>query len=235
MKKLRGVGGAEGKAAGTILVLNELKYEVKAEKTDDAEYEISRFETVRKEYKEELKQLYREAEVSAGEEPANIFLAYIEMVNDDAFFQKIIKRVQNEKRNLVYILEEEKTAAAALFKSMDDPYMRERGTDIENVCNALIRKMEGLNSPMDQVEKLKEDVVIVAADLTPEDMIRMDTTYVKGFVTERGGNTSHTVILAKALEIPAVVGVKNILDEAGSKTNIYMDGGEGTIIIDPDQ
>lgn len=235
MKKLRGAGGAEGKAAGTILVLKELKYEVKAEETEDAEYEISRFETVRKEYKGELRQLYREAEISAGEEPANIFKAYIEMVNDDAFFQKIIRRVQNENWNLVYNLEEEKTAAAALFKSMDDPYMRERGTDIENVCNALIMKMEGLNSPMDQAEKLKEDAVIVAADLTPADLIRMDTTYVKGFATERGGNTSHTVILAKALGIPAVVGVKNLLDETGSKTNIYMDGGEGVVILDPDQ
>ncbi len=89
MKKRKGTGGAEGKAAGTILVLNNLAFEARAEKSEDAEYEISRFETVRKEYKEELKQLYREAEISAGEEPANIFLAYIEMVNDDAFLGKL--------------------------------------------------------------------------------------------------------------------------------------------------
>ena len=154
MKKRKGTGGAEGKAAGTILVLNNLAFEARAEKSEDAEYEISRFETVRKEYKEELKQLYREAEISAGEEPANIFLAYIEMVNDDAFFGKIIRRIQNEKLNLVYVLEEEKKAAAVIFQSMDDPYMRERGTDIENVCDALIRKMEGLNSPMDEDTQL---------------------------------------------------------------------------------
>lgn len=233
--ELKGLGGARGQAVGKCLVLKDAQYKVECIKVSDAEQEIMKLEAARNKYREELEVLYEKTLQNIGKESAEIFSAYREMVNDDIFFENPIKRVREEKINMEYALEEEKKVIVNLFSGMEDLYMKERGSDIENVCNTLIKKMLGIGSPFEASAKAGEDFILIAQDLTPADTVRLDKTYLKGFVTEKGGQTSHTVILAKMLGIPAVVSAEGIMEQARSGEVIYIDGQTGEIIFNPDQ
>lgn len=235
MQTLNGLEGARGQAIGRAVMMYEERYQIQRKTILDPAHEVDQLEEARQQYRQELDQMHEEALRTIGEEAAGILRAYKEMNDDDIFFKNIKKRVQNELINVEYALEEEKKTVASVFLGMDDPYMKERGTDIENVCNALIKKLLGILSPFEQISRITEDFIIIAEDLTPADTVRLDKTYLKGFITEKGGKTSHTVILAKTLGIPAIVGAKGIMELAINDQLIYMNGEAGSIIIEPDE
>lgn len=235
MKEIKGLSGARGQALGKAIVLKDESYTVECVKVEDAEAEAKKLEDARNQYRVELDELFEKTKKEVNEEAAGIFAAYKEMVNDDFFFENPVKRAKKEQINIEFALEEEKKTTAGLFMQMDDPYMKERGADIENVCNALIRKMLGIQSATEQVEKAEEEFVLVAEDLTPADTVRLDKRYLRGFATEKGGQTSHTVILAKTLGIPAVVGAEGLLAAVEAGDVLYVDGSAGTVIVDPEQ
>lgn len=234
MIEIKGSEGAAGYAVGKAVILKEQKYTAESRAVKSPEEELQRLEKARDSYRRELEELWEETKINAGADSAAILQAYKEMVNDDIFFQRPIRRVREERINIELALEEEKKSVAAVFLSMDDPYMKERGTDIENVCNTLIKKMKGIESPAEKIEKIKESFILVAEDLTPIDTVRLDKRYLRGFVTERGGKTSHTVILAKTLGIPAVVGVSGITERTTDGEKICIDGAGGRVILNPE-
>ena len=234
MIEIKGSEGAVGYAVGKVGILKEQKYTAEIRTVKNPEEELKRLEKARDDYRRELEEVWEETKINAGADSAAILQAYKEMVNDEIFFQRPIRRVREERINIELALEEEKKSVAAVFMSMDDPYMKERGTDIENVCNTLIKKMKGIESPAEKIEKIKESFILVAEDLTPIDTVRLDKRYLKGFVTERGGRTSHTVILAKTLGIPAVVGVSGITQRTRDGETICIDGAGGRVILNPE-
>ena len=234
MIEIKGSEGAVGYAVGKVVILKEQKYTAEIRTVKNPEEELKRLEKARDDYRRELEEVWEETKINAGADSAAILQAYKEMVNDEIFFQRPIRRVREERINIELALEEEKKSVAAVFMSMDDPYMKERGTDIENVCNTLIKKMKGIESPAEKIEKIKESFILVAEDLTPIDTVRLDKRYLKGFVTERGGRTSHTVILAKTLGIPAVVGVSGITQRTRDGETICIDGAGGRVILNPE-
>lgn len=235
MKRIKGLSGARGRSTGKCIVLKDTVYKVECKETADPCKEVEKLETARKDYCKELDDLYENSIDDIGKESAGIFLAYKEIVMDNVFFEKCAARVQKEKINIEYVLEEEKNEVTELFCGMKDPYMKERGKDIENVCDAIIRKMLDVTTSYEEISRIKEGFILIAKDLAPTDTIRLDKTYLRGIVTEKGGRTSHTVILAKTLGIPAVVGASHILEQAEEDKIICIDGGTGEVIVEPDE
>lgn len=234
MKKFTGLAGAGGCELLPALVLHKKKFVPEKKIVDDAEKEVERFKKVQHEYAEELDKLYHVTLANTGEKAADIFKAYRVITCDDAFFKNPIKAVKEEHISIDYAIELEKEKICAKFAAMSDPYLKERASDIQNVCDEIIRRLNGIYNTDEQLQNIREPFILVAEDLTPEDTVRIDKTYLRGFITEKGGITSHVVILAKTLGIPAVVGAVGIMLEARSGQLLYIDGDVGYGILDPD-
>ncbi len=235
MKKIIGLAGAGGCEILRAVVLTKGKPVLEKRIVTDCDREVERFKKVQREYGEELENLYQITLAEAGEKTADIFKAYRTIANDDHFFKKSIKIVQEENINIDYVLEQEKEKTCAKFAAISDPYMKERANDICNVCDEMIRRLNGVISNAEElIRTISEPFILVAEDLAPEDTIRIDKTYLRGFITEKGGITSHVVILAKTLGIPAVVGATGIIREVHSGQMLYIDGNDGYGIVEPD-
>lgn len=235
MKKFTGLAGAGGRDVLKGVILRKEKLVLEKRIVEDTMSEVERFKKVQHEYAEELDGLYRAALADIGEKAANIFKAYRVITCDDVFFKKPIKLVQEEHINIDYAIEQEKEKVSAKFAAMSDPYMKERMGDIRNVCDEIIRRLGGVKSVEEQIRKIREPFILVAEDLSPEDTIRIDKTYLRGFITEKGGITSHVVILAKTLGIPAVVGATGIMQDVRPDQLLYINGDDGYGILEPDQ
>ncbi len=235
MKRYEGLPGAKGCAMGKAVLSRQEEHSILCLTVADAGEEISRFKRIQAEYSREMDQLYEETLKSLGRDSAEIFKAYKMIANDDYFFQNALDKVEKEHVNADYAIEQEKLKTCAMFADMKDDYMRERGADIENVCNELIARLNGAFRETAGPGQIKEPFIIVARDLTPADTVRLDKTYLKGFVTEKGGVTSHAVILAKTLGIPAIAGAAGILEDIEDGVLLYMDGGEGYVVKNPDE
>lgn len=234
MQKFIGLGGAKGQELMKAVVFERKQAQVEKHTIENPEEEIARFEQIRKEYDFDLGVLYEKTKVSLDESSAGIFKAYAEIVNDDFFFKKPLKMVREENVNIDYAIELEKERVSQKFAKMDDPYMKERATDITNVCDELIRRLNGITGD-NVLQTIKEPFLVVAEDLTPEDTVRIDKTYLGGFITEKGGITSHAVILAKTLGIPAVVGTQGIMQGVETGDMLYINGNEGYALVNPDE
>lgn len=235
MKVAKGIAGAPGCAVGRALVLQSDESVTQKVQIEDTEREVDRFCEVQKIYAEELEETYRNVKDELGEDTAKIFLAYQQIVLDQVFFKKPLNMVKTEKVNVDYAIEQEKQRVIAKFLKIDNPYMRERAADIENVCNSLIRRLQGKKDIGSFMSTVKEPFIIVAEDLSPEETVKLNKKYLRGFVTEKGGITSHAVILAKTMGIPAIVGAADVLSLVEDNQMIGMDGKTGEIIIEPTQ
>ncbi|MBW7572676.1 phosphoenolpyruvate--protein phosphotransferase [Caproiciproducens faecalis] len=235
MKKITGLAGAGGSELAQAVVLNRQKVTPHKTTVQNSESEVERFRQIQREYAEELDELYQSALADTGEKTAEIFKAYRVIVCDELFFKRPIQTVMEERIGIDYAIEQEKQAVCSRFEVMEDPYMKERASDIRNVCDELIRRLNGLKNTEEQIQSIREPFILVAEDLSPEDTVRIDKTYLRGFITEKGGITSHTVILAKSLGIPAVVGAGKILSSVITGQRLYINGNEGYGISEPDE
>jgi phosphotransferase system enzyme I (PtsI) len=234
MITLKGLGGGAGCASGIAVIKRQSGFAVPMRSVTDLNVERGRFLAARQSCDSKLIELAEQTAMNLGEKSAEIFEAYRVILHDDFFFGKIFDRVNRELLNIEYVIKEECEAIHRTFEGISNAYMRERAVDIENVCYELIYTMMGLPGEcLDEVNNY-EDVIIVGHDLTPMEIVKLDRTRLRGLVTERGGITSHTVILAEAMGVPAIVGVEDALAKIETGTPLLLDSDKSEVIIDHD-
>ena len=235
MKEFVGLPGAGGRDLAPAITFQIEKVTLEKKTVEDSENEVQRFKKVQQEYAADLEGLYYETLDKKGEATANIFKAYKTIALDDFFFKKPIQAVREERIAIDYAIDREKEKVSAKFAAMTDPYMRERASDIGNVCDEIIRRLNGVKSAEDQIRAIQEPFILVADDLSPENTVRIDKSFLRGFITEKGGVTSHVVILAKTIGIPAVVGATGVMKAVRDGGMVYIDGDKGCAILNPDE
>ncbi|WP_446934633.1 phosphoenolpyruvate--protein phosphotransferase [Listeria monocytogenes] len=230
-KELKGIAASDGIAIAKayLLVEPDLSYE-KTEVTD-VESEVKRFESALEVSRTELSMIREKAAKDIGEDKAQIFDAHLLVLNDPELTGPIEESIKNSKTNAETALQETTDMFIGMFESMDNEYMRERAADIKDVRKRVLSHLLGVTIPNPAL--IDEEVVVVAADLTPSDTAQLNRNFVKGFVTDIGGRTSHSAIMARSLEIPAVVGTKEVTASVAKNDIVIIDGLEGNVIIHP--
>ncbi|EAD1408640.1 phosphoenolpyruvate--protein phosphotransferase [Listeria monocytogenes] len=230
-KELKGIAASDGIAIAKayLLVEPDLSYE-KTEVTD-VESEVKRFESALEVSRTELSMIREKAAKDLGEDKAQIFDAHLLVLNDPELTGPIEESIKNSKTNAETALQETTDMFIGMFESMDNEYMSERAADIKDVRKRVLSHLLGVTIPNPAL--IDEEVVVVAADLTPSDTAQLNRNFVKGFVTDIGGRTSHSAIMARSLEIPAVVGTKEVTASVAKNDIVIIDGLEGNVIIHP--
>lgn len=201
---------------------------------DEVDGEIQRLTLAVLETRADLELLSRRAQEEIGEASVGeIFLSHLQLLNDTTFFGRIPERVRTELRNVEYILADEVATLRERFQHIEDAYLADRFVDIADVCRRVQRKLARAEDR--SLQDIQEPVIVVAHDLTPSDTMQLDRQHVRAFVTVAGGQTSHTAILAKALEIPAVVGATAQLYRIRPGDTLIVDGYRGEVVIHPDE
>lgn len=196
---------------------------------EDIPKEIEEFQKAIEISQKELKKIYNIAIERIGIKNSQIFEAQLEILNDKIFIEKIIKRIKEEKRSASYIFDDEINKLGSILLSSEDDYIRERFEDINDVRNRVVRNM----SREKLISKITENSIIVAHELTPGDTILFSRRKAQGYVTDTGGINSHAAIISRALNIPAVVGVRAISQNIKLKETLIVDGTEGIVIASP--
>ncbi|HWI41749.1 MAG TPA: phosphoenolpyruvate-utilizing N-terminal domain-containing protein, partial [Verrucomicrobiae bacterium] len=230
-KHVRGIAASPGFAIGDALVADRSHVAVEefAIPPEEVPAEIERFRHAIDRTREDLLRLKREVAETRGEEHLYVLEAHL-LILDDAMLTKETCRLVEEMRiNAEGALRRVLTRIRDIFAGMEDEYLRERGRDVEVVGQRILRHMAGKEHAPLPVSEGK--VIIVAHDLSPGDILQIDRSKVIGVVTDLGGKTSHTSILARALEIPAVVGTENATSCIRNGDSLILDGASGTVVI----
>ncbi|WP_239256493.1 phosphoenolpyruvate--protein phosphotransferase [Listeria ilorinensis] len=230
-KELKGIAASDGIAIAKAYLLVEPDLSFGKSVVSDAESEVKRFQSAVEVSKSELETIRAKAAESLGEDKAQIFDAHLLVLNDPELLGPIEESITNSQVNAESALQETTDMFIGMFESMDNEYMRERAADIRDVRKRVLSHLLGVTIPNPAL--IDEEVVVVAADLTPSDTAQLNRNFVKGFVTDIGGRTSHSAIMARSLEIPAVVGTKEVTKAAEKGQMVIIDGLEGNVIIDP--
>lgn len=224
---VKGIGASKGIAVGPIRTLVKTDLSVEDGPGSGAESECKRLEEALAQAGQELSHLYEKAK-AAGSDSADVFSVHQMMLEDPEFTDSIRANIQ-AGHNAQWAVACTRDEMKAVFDAMDDAYMRARGADVMDISNRLIRILKG-----EQETALKTGPCILAAeDLYPSDTVKLDKNAILGFITRRGSSTSHSVILARAMGIPCIVGLENGFDCLPKEGEIWMDGGSGEVAIDP--
>ena len=232
---MQGIAASPGIAIGKSLIKKEQKIEIEKKeiKADEVDKEIEKLHSALKEAKESLTKLKEETAEKLGEEKAEIFAAHLMILDDPEVIPAFENKIKDNKLNAAAAVKEVIDEYAAMFAAMDDEYLRERGSDIKDVGMRIIKNLLGIE---DISDKMEEEVVIIAEDLTPSDTAQLDTDKVLAFLTKDGSRTSHTAIMARSLGIPSVVGLgEELIEKAENDMEIIVDGNSGKVYFDPDQ
>ncbi len=195
--------------------------------------ELARFGRALAQVTEEIIQVRKKVAQEINEEHAHILDAHLLILEDVLLIEKTIRRVEKERLNVEYVFSDVLEQLARRFEVVDDEYLRERASDVRGIGRRVLRNLLGRKRK--SLSDLKEEVIVVAYDLSPSDTALMHKERVMGFVTDVGGKTSHTAIMARALEIPAVVGLKDITTQVNPGDRLIIDGTNGAVIINPDE
>ncbi|MCD8238409.1 MAG: phosphoenolpyruvate--protein phosphotransferase [Clostridiales bacterium] len=229
MEKFFGKSIYQAVAIGKIAFSSKEKQQVRRTKVEDTAAEIERFENAKAEALSQLGALYEKALKEVGEDNAAIFEVHQMMLEDDDFNDGIKSKIETQQVNSEYAVALTGDTMAEMFENMEDEYFKARAADIKDISERLINVLTG-NGGLDS---LSEPSIIVAEDLAPSETIQLDKSKLLAFVTELGSSNSHTAILARTMNLPALIGVK-IDREWNDKTGI-VDGYKGLVIIDPDE
>ncbi len=232
--KLKGIPAAPGITIGKVYILDseDLVIAKNPISEKDIPLEINRFKLSLQKTKLEITGIKDKILKELGSEHAEIFSAHLLVIEDTMLIEEVISKLKKEKFCVEYIFLNVLKKYVKAFSKMDDEYLKERISDINDVGRRILRNLLGAKHTL--LSELKEKVVIVAYDLSPSDTAMMHKKNVVGFVTDIGGKTSHTAIMAKSLEIPAVVGLEEITKKAKNGDTIIIDGNRGIVILNPD-
>lgn len=228
---LKGIAASSGIAIGKAyrLVEPDLSFSKKA--ISNAEEEISRFHEAVNAAKADLQAIRAKALESLGEDKAAIFDAHLLVLSDPELLSSIEDKIKNDKSNAENALKETADMFISIFEQMDNEYMKERAADIKDVTKRVLAHLLGVKIPNPGL--IAEEVIIIAEDLTPSDTAQLNKDFVKGFTTDIGGRTSHSAIMARSMEIPAVVGTKGASTTIQNGDLIIVDGLNGEVHIQP--
>jgi len=238
MKKrilLKGIPAAPGLVVGKAFCLGSEDMQVQRRSIAESQIpkEAIRFEEALIKTRAEILDIQKKISREMGVRHAQIFNAHLLVLEDRTLIEGVITRLKKERFCIEYIFLEVLKKYIKTFSHIDDPYLRERLSDIEDVGKRILRNLRGIRR--DILTNLKEKLIIVAYDLSPSDTASMHKEKVIGFITDIGGKTSHTAIMAKALEIPAVVGLEEATAKVKTGDTIIVDGTRGEVRVNPDR
>ncbi len=231
MHTIYGKGVCGGIAFGKLSQVSKKNDVVKKYHIDDINAEKVRLDYAFSRADAELRDLYKKALSEVGEDNASIFEIHRMMLKDDDFLNSIYSSVKDQHINAEAAVAIAEDNFSEVFSSMDDSYMQARAADIHDISNRLIKILTGRKN---DTEDTGASSVIAATDLSPSETVQLDRNSIVAFVTEKGSTSSHTAILARTLNIPAVINATGIMDEAYKNSDVIVDGFSGTIYINPD-
>ena len=231
MKK--GIAASKGYAIGTVFIQEHEEIIISDAKVSDIAAEKEKLSKALAQSKEQLEAIKEKTANEIGEHEAQVFEAHLMLLDDVEFTGQMEMTIENDQLNAMKAVQNVTDTFVMIFDSMDDPYMRERAADIKDVSKRIIANLAGKGG--NGMENVGANTVVVAHDLTPSDTAQLDRSKVIGFLTNIGGRTSHSAIMARTLEIPAVVGLGDITTSVKNGDTVIVDGIEGVAIINPDE
>lgn len=231
MLKIDGIAASAGVAIAPAFKLEHPDYTVKNKNAADPAAELARLDEALATSQQELEAIKERTLQELGEKKAEIFESHLLILNDPELLTPVRDKISSENATAEYALDETSKQFISMFENMKSAYLRERAADMRDVTKRVLTHLLGLNyvNPAD----ISEEVIVIAEDLTPSDTAQLNRKYVKGFTTNIGGRTSHSAIMARSLEIPAVVGTKDVLSQVNAGDMIIVDGLDGTVIVNP--
>ena len=232
MQCFQGKSVYKGIAMGPVVVLKKNDYQVKRTRIEDPDAEAKRVTEAVEKSQDQLGRLYDKAVKEVGEASAAIFEVHQMMLEDEDYLEAIQNMIQTEQVNAEYAVAVTGDNFAEMFAAMDDDYMKARSADIKDISERLVRNLSGQE---DTDLSSIDPSVIVADDLSPSETVQMDKDKILAFVTVHGSTNSHTAILARMMNIPALIGVEMDLDELKTGMTAVVDGFQGQVIFEPDE
>ncbi|MDR7244780.1 phosphoenolpyruvate--protein phosphotransferase [Priestia megaterium] len=232
-KEIQGIAASSGIAIAKAFRLENPELTVEKKSVTEVEAEVARLEAALETSKSELEIIREHARKELGDDKAEIFEAHLLVLSDPELINPIKDKITNENVNAEHALDEVAAMFINMFESMDNEYMKERAADIRDVTKRVLAHLLGVN--VSNPSLISEEVVIIAEDLTPSDTAQLNRKFVKGFTTDIGGRTSHSAIMARSMEIPAVVGTKTVMEDIQNGVLVIVDGLDGEVIVDPSE
>ncbi|MBZ4195424.1 phosphoenolpyruvate--protein phosphotransferase [Mycoplasma tauri] len=226
--QIKGIGASKGIAIAKVFKIEELPIEI----PNKSNGEVAEIDLFQKAIEKITKDIKNTIEIAKTQEQKEIFGAHLQIAQDPAAAEDIINAIKSGQ-SAIFATNEYFSNMAAIFDQMDDAYMKERAADIRDILNKFLYFFNGIQEP--NLSAIRDEVIIVAKDLTPSQTVQLDKKYVKGFVTNIGGTTSHTAIMARSMNIPSVVGANNALENCENGDIIALNGTTGTLVINPNK
>src|SRR5438067_2727231 len=231
--RFQGAGGSPGLARGVIHVVRDdfddvPRYHIEPSQIGN---EIARFEAALVQTRVQILEMQQKIAEAIGAKDAAIFDAHLLVVEDRTLIDEVLRRLETERCNVEWVFQEVASNYAETLSKIDDPYLRERALDIQDVTRRIVRNLQG-KAPK-PIFSAAEPHILVAHNLTPSDAATMNRQMVMGIATDLGSRTSHTAIIARSLNIPAVVGLHDATEKLESGQYVLLDGTDGVLIVEP--
>ncbi|PGM54951.1 phosphoenolpyruvate--protein phosphotransferase [Bacillus sp. AFS053548] len=228
---IKGIAASSGIAIAKAFRLENPELNIVKKQISDIDAEIAKLDNAIQVSNTELEKIRDHANAELGEDKAAIFSAHILVLNDPELVNPVKDKIKSESVNADFAMNEVASMFVQMFESMDNEYMKERAADIRDVTKRVMAHL--LSVTISNPANITEEVIIIAEDLTPSDTAQLNRKYALGFTTDIGGRTSHSAIMARSLEIPAVVGTKEVTSKIENGLMVIVDGLDGHVIVDP--
>lgn len=229
---IKGISASKGYAIGKVFIKKHIEININNLKIENIDEEINKLDRALNSTRNQLETLRKKIEEEVGKEESLVFESHQMILDDPEFIDKAKEMIKNNSVSADYAIDTVKKELVVIMESIDDEYMRERAADIKDVSDRIVRNILGIE---DEVNITEYNTVVVAHDLTPSDTAQLDKNKVCAFLTNIGGKTSHSAIMARTMEIPAIVGMNNITEVVKNGDTILVNGVEGYVVLNPSE